>query len=757
MSEPSRTAVVTTRSTSMNSRGQRIVNSQPASTRPVVPSSSGPSGQLSPLLEVQVQTEMEMSNSDFVQMAGQVLASNMSQAAGDRMINLLTALPEHNTAVAAAPQEPVVISTQSLTIPVISALPQPSQAPNQVGQSSRTNPHSHPSNYSHPDLITTIHPTGQPSQPLPGVPGTLPLQQVQPFVHRHSELMTPDATMSGREHTWNFDPITGQRLVTQRISTPIGGWMPPRIHQQRMEEVRRVPDIDLEDQLRSMMERMGYSPRPRAEVQSDSPFAPSLREFIPNHRIKAPAIPKYYGDPNSNPEAHVRNYRELMDVAGASESIICRLFSTTLGGDASDWFRSLPAESIHNWQQYSRDFCAKFVGCKAADVTDRQLKEIKQRNYNSLREFVVAFNDILVRLQNPDIVSIRNIMADGTTDWSMREEIIRNKPRTVAELMKIAKEFIEVDDVNREHRAQTRRERDAARSTSDNRRQIQSKSNFVRRGDRPFQSGGYQTPLNTTRQEVLLWIEKSPLKKDVRFPEVKGRTSLGRHPNKYCRFHRLNGHDTNDCYELKKEIERLIERGKLSQFVRKEANNEKATLPHEAEARPEKKQKKGVINVIAGGIYEPPTKRARREQRKSNTHRGDALNYSFARITEPHADALVITMAVEGWDVKRVLIDTGSSCNVITRTAFNKLGINDERVEHTFMDVTGFGGQSSQTNGQVVLEAEMGDKNLKWRGDLEFAIVDLPLAYNIILGRPFLSETESLISMKHLTLHLPTH
>ncbi|XP_065861056.1 uncharacterized protein [Euphorbia lathyris] len=449
-----------------------------------------------------------------------------------------------------------------------------------------------------------------------------------------------------------------------------------------------------------------------------------------------------------------------MDVAGASESIICRLFSTTLGGAASDWFRSLPTESIHNWAQYSRDFYAKFVGCKAADVTDRQLKEIKQRNYTSLREFVVAFNDILVRLQNPDIVSIRNIMADGTTDWSMREEIIRNKPRTVAELMKIAKEFMEVDDVNREHRAQTRRERDAARSTSDNRRhqnQTQSKGNFVRKSDRSFQGGGYQTPLNTTRHEVLLWIEKNPLKKDVQFPKAKGRTSLGRYPNKYCRFHRLNGHDMNDCYELKREIEKLIERGKLSQFVRKEATNDKTIVPHETEARPEKKQKKGVINVIAGGIYEPSTKRSRREQRKSNTNRGDALNYPFARIMEPHADALVITVAIEGWDIKRVLVDTGSSCNVVTRTAFNQLGIHDERVEHTFMDVIGFGGQSSQTSGQVVLETEMGDKNLKWRGDLEFAIVDLPLAYNIILGRPFLSETESLISMKHLTLHLPTH
>ena len=39
--------------------------------------------------------------------------------------------------------------------------------------------------------------------------------------------------------------------------------------------------------------------------------------------------------------------------------------------------------------------------------------------------------------------------------------------------------------------------------------------------------------------------------------------------DKYCCFHRDYGHDTVDCYDLKKKIETIIKQGKLQKFVRK--------------------------------------------------------------------------------------------------------------------------------------------------------------------------------------------
>ena len=39
--------------------------------------------------------------------------------------------------------------------------------------------------------------------------------------------------------------------------------------------------------------------------------------------------------------------------------------------------------------------------------------------------------------------------------------------------------------------------------------------------------------------------------------------------NKYCRFHKDHGHNTEDCRDLKEQIEELIQKGKLQKYVKK--------------------------------------------------------------------------------------------------------------------------------------------------------------------------------------------
>ena len=39
--------------------------------------------------------------------------------------------------------------------------------------------------------------------------------------------------------------------------------------------------------------------------------------------------------------------------------------------------------------------------------------------------------------------------------------------------------------------------------------------------------------------------------------------------NKYCQFHNDHGHYTEDCWDLKEQIEELIRKGKLQKYVKK--------------------------------------------------------------------------------------------------------------------------------------------------------------------------------------------
>ena len=62
---------------------------------------------------------------------------------------------------------------------------------------------------------------------------------------------------------------------------------------------------------------------------------------------------------------------------------------------------------------------------------------------------------------------------------------------------------------------------------------------------------------------------------------------------------------------------------------------------------------------------------------------GDTLTFSTEDeqgIHYPHDDPLVVTLTITNYAVKRVLIDTGSSSDILFATAFHQLGISGERL-----------------------------------------------------------------------------
>ncbi|GKB06437.1 reverse transcriptase domain-containing protein [Tanacetum coccineum] len=48
-----------------------------------------------------------------------------------------------------------------------------------------------------------------------------------------------------------------------------------------------------------------------------------------------------------------------------------------------------------------------------------------------------------------------------------------------------------------------------------------------------------------------------------------------RDPNKYCEFHADTGHSTDECMQLRKQIDEMIKSGKLSQFIKELKQNDK--------------------------------------------------------------------------------------------------------------------------------------------------------------------------------------
>ena len=100
----------------------------------------------------------------------------------------------------------------------------------------------------------------------------------------------------------------------------------------------------------------------------------------------------------------------------------------------------------------------------------------------------------------------------------------------------------------------------------------------------------------------------------------------------------------------------------------------------------------------------------------------------------PHDDPLVIKVVVANKTIHRVLVDNGSSADIIFASAFDKMGIGREKLEPASIHLRGFSGEKVLPLGSLQLVLTLGDPPCQATTTVKFLIADAPSTYNVLLG-----------------------
>ena len=122
----------------------------------------------------------------------------------------------------------------------------------------------------------------------------------------------------------------------------------------------------------------------------------------------------------------------------------------------------------------------------------------------------------------------------------------------------------------------------------------------------------------------------------------------------------------------------------------------------------------------------------------------------------PHDDPLVIKSIVANKAIHRVLVDNGSSADIIFTSAFEKMGIGREKLEQVNAYLRGFSGERVLPLGSVQLVLTLGDPPCQAITKVRFLIVDAPSAYNMLPGRPSLNAIRAVPFPYHMVIKFPT-
>ncbi|XP_075655052.1 uncharacterized protein LOC142625249 [Castanea sativa] len=288
---------------------------------------------------------------------------------------------------------------------------------------------------------------------------------------------------------------------------------------------------------------------------TDSPFTVAVLERPVPAKFRLPQLEPFDGlkDPQ-DPQDHLNTFKTTLGLQQPPDEIMCRTFPTTLKGAAREWFTKLSTSSIDNFEQLSSTFLRHFVGGQRPKRPTNHLLTIKQGEKETLRSYVKRFTRETLEVDDADNKVQLTTFKARLKSREFVVSLAKNPPKTMAEMLLKAQKYINAKDALA---AIVDEGKPGKEGRKEDERKGQKRERSGRRGSDGDKRKDERTLRTIKDEHVLKWPR--PLHSS---PNVRDK-------NKYCRFHKDHGHYTEDCRDLKEQIEELIQKGKLQKYVKK--------------------------------------------------------------------------------------------------------------------------------------------------------------------------------------------
>ncbi|XP_023900819.1 uncharacterized protein LOC112012667 [Quercus suber] len=322
------------------------------------------------------------------------------------------------------------------------------------------------------------------------------------------------------------------------------------------------------DELRSAIREKTDQSVGRLVRATDSPFTAAVLGCPVPSKFRLPQLEPFNG--LKDPQDHLNTFKTTLGLQQRPDEILCRSFPTTFKRAAREWFTKLSTSSIDNFKQLSNAFLRHFIGGQRPKRPTDHLLTIKQAEKETLRSYVKRFTRETLEVDEADDKVQLTTFKAGLRSREFVASLAKNPPKTMAEMLLKAQKYMKAEDALAAIRG-ARRPRDKERKDDDRKGQKRERpSHRTNDGIRRKDDKGLQTvkftPLIMPVDKILTQIKDEHY---LKWPRPLHSSPNVRDKNKYCQFHKDHGHYTEDCQDLKEQIEELIQKGKFQKFVKK--------------------------------------------------------------------------------------------------------------------------------------------------------------------------------------------
>ena len=179
----------------------------------------------------------------------------------------------------------------------------------------------------------------------------------------------------------------------------------------------------------------------------DGDFTPLTEDLlsapVPD-QLRLPKVSLFDG--TGDPADHVGIYSSWTRAYGYSDAIKCRLFDTTLAGEARRWWYRLPANSIGSWQDLKTKFATQFLGSRRHLKNPAYLFRVKQQDGETLQAWLKRFTKATVAvgpLADDALLLAANSAVREDTPFAF--SVNKKPPRTYSDFLNRAWSYVNAE------------------------------------------------------------------------------------------------------------------------------------------------------------------------------------------------------------------------------------------------------------------------------------------------------------------------
>ncbi|MQM22617.1 hypothetical protein Taro_055672 [Colocasia esculenta] len=261
----------------------------------------------------------------------------------------------------------------------------------------------------------------------------------------------------------------------------------------------------------------------------------------------------------------------------ADESYLLKFFGSSLTGLAFKWYSNLSVRSIIDWPDMQRKFIERFYVAER-EITLVELYATRQQDNESTMDYIKRWRDLSMRCRRPmhpkDVVQIyKQNLSRHVLEKMIGIEIksFDRLNKVVAEIEQFLSNYPPAYASSQENILLGKRPAPADVHTVNLKAFTQQKSGVgsssarqMKRNKRGSLQEKMQKPYSFPKDktqtlfEWARWHNKIIPPEPRRIEDIKKKDDL-----RFCLYHQLPGHVTEDCYVLKDKIEVLIRKEEL--------------------------------------------------------------------------------------------------------------------------------------------------------------------------------------------------